>query len=308
MYFNLEQLIAANYNYHVNLYLCKGIMDLKDGVKSFAESMDLFKKINKDNYLFGIQGLYTSSPKYFHKNVEYAIKNNFRLHMHFCEEPNESKLIKKQHNVQHCIQPLEKHLSKFRNQIILAHCVVLDEYDHNVIKKYRNIINIAHCPISNAMLRCGVCDVIKFLQNGVNVCIATDGQGSCNSLSMLVNMRNMYFTQNIRDNKFMENVTAYEILKMATVNPAKALGISKIRGSLDIGMSADLLIFNFKNIRMFPIHDLLTDLVFNANEGDIDYVIVNGQIIVNERKIIYDERKLIISQIHKIKHILFKKD
>jgi 5-methylthioadenosine/S-adenosylhomocysteine deaminase len=304
MYFKLEQINRANEDFNINLFLCKGTNDLDDGKKSLQETCNFLSISGAKNFVFGIHALYTSSPLFFDTIMNYAIKRNFRIHMHFCEEPNEAKLIKKTYRVKHCSQAFESFLPRIKRSLILAHCVVMDAYDHSIFKKYKNIINVAHCPISNMMLKTGVCDVISLLKNKVNVSVATDGQGSANSLSLLSNLRVMYYLQSA-NNVDTSILTPINMLKMITYNPAKALGIENERGTINIGMYADLIIFNFSNFRSFPIHDLIRNVVFNANETDICHLIINGKVLIQDYQIKSIDKKAEIAKINQVKQTLF---
>lgn len=302
----------SNEIYHATKFLglealhCKGVMDIageKSGIANMKESDELRASIPQYNYVYGIHGLYTSSPAYVEKAAAIIKKNNFRLHMHFCEDDTEVKIIKEKHNVRHASDALTKYFKDLKNKIILAHGVVLDEYDINLISKMKNV-SIVHCPISNGRLACGVAPVKKLIDHGVNVCLGTDGQGTGSSFSMLTLMRFALLCQR-NETKDPKCLSPYDVLKMATINGAKALGIDNNTGSIDAGKDADLQIYSFKSFELFPINDSISDIVFNASSHDIYGVISKGKILVENYELVHVDQDMLSNKIKTVRKQFF---
>jgi 5-methylthioadenosine/S-adenosylhomocysteine deaminase len=198
MYRNQAQTYKASSHVGLNAFLCKGVMDIAGesaGKHSIEEARELEKSIPKENFLYSIHGLYTCSADYAKEQVQYAVKHKMRFHMHFCEDEQEVATIKKKHNVEHPTQCLEKYGFAKLPKLLLAHTVILDDYDFEVLEKMKDIVTCVHCPISNAKIGCGTAQVMRLLKLGINVSLGTDGQGTGNNMDMLELMRYTLLTQ-----------------------------------------------------------------------------------------------------------------
>ena len=167
--------------------------------------------------------------------------------------------------------------------VILAHCVKLSDSDFDILKNLKNI-NVSHCPISNLKLGCGIANLPKMLENNINISLGTDGQGSGCNLDMFDTMK---FT-GLLQKGFNEDPTlipAYEVLKMATINGAKALNKENLIGSITEGKLADLIILDTNEVTMQPINDIFADIVYNAKGHNVVTTIVNGNILMEDRKL-----------------------
>ena len=162
---------------------------------------------------------------------------------------------------------------------ILAHCVKLSDEDIEEISKINADISIATCPVSNLKLGCGVANISKMQETGINVCIGTDGQGSGCNLDMFEQMKYVALLQKGFYEK-PELMPAYEVLKMATINGAKALGMEDKIGSIEIGKKADMILIDIKSILTTPINDLIAELVYNIKGSNVKTTIINGKILM----------------------------
>lgn len=154
--------------------------------------------------------------------VEFAKENDLPIHMHFCENEREVEDIKKVHNVKNSVDVLKMYFKATRN--ILAHVVKVSKDEIKELARMR--ANVVHCPISNLKLGCGVAKIQDMLDSGINIALGTDGQGSGSNLDMFDTMK---FTALLQKGVFEEakNMDSYEVLKMATINGAKALGLDR---------------------------------------------------------------------------------
>ena len=149
-------------------------------------------------------------------------------------------------------------------------------------------IGIVHNPVSNLRLGCKIADITKYKQNGINVALGTDGQGSGSNLDMFETMRLACLLQGgIHENE--ERINAKDVIKMATINGAKMLGLDSKIGSIEEGKYADLIIINMDenidNITMVPNLNAISNIVYNATGRNVETTIVNGQILMENRKI-----------------------
>ena len=263
MYFMTDYSINAINETGVRLQTTRTLMSMEnDSGKRLKELEDLIEK-NKDNPLVtfnvGIHGLYTTNEQDLIKYIEYAKNKNMRIHMHFCENSKEVQDIKNNYN-QNPVQIIQKYFGDMN--LILAHCVKLTDNEIESLSKMKNI-SVSHCPISNLKLGCGIAKIDQMAKKGINISLGTDGQGSGSNLDMFETMKITALLQK-GVNEDPTAIPAYEVLKMATVNGAKALGLESKIGSIEENKLADIIIINPDTEQMQPINDIFADLVYNA--------------------------------------------
>ena len=128
----------------------------------------------------------------------------------------------------------------------------------------------------------------------INVSLGTDGQGSGSNLDLFEVMKYTALLQKgLEENPML--LDAYEILKMATINGAKALQLDDIIGEVKEGKKADLILLNLNTALTKPTNNLLAQIVYNAKGSNVDTTIINGEILMEHRKlnISVDESEII---------------
>lgn len=285
MYFMQENIIKAAQKTGVRIELTRTLMDSDGtGEKKLNELEELINKYsNKDENItinIGAHALYTCSEEYVQKAIKMAQKYGLNFQMHFCENSQEVKDIKREYNVENPADVLEKYLGNTNS--ILAHCVKLTDTDIEKMKKLN--INVSHCPISNLKLGCGIARIYDMQKAGINISLGTDGQGSGSSLDMFETMK---FTALLQKgiNESPKQMPAYEIIKMATINGAKALRKENEIGSIRVGKKADLIILNLDNPVVMPVNDIFATIVYNAKGYNVETTIINGKILMENKKI-----------------------
>lgn len=297
MYFLTENIIKAAVESGIRLQTTYTLMgyDENDTVR-FEKLSNLLEKYKYHTISFnaGIHGLYTSNENYVKKCVEFAKKKELPIHMHFCENIKEREDIKREYNVEEPSEVIKRTFEGIHN--ILAHCVKISKKDIENLKETNTYIS--HCPVSNLKLGCGVAPVAKMIENGLNVSLGTDGQGSGSNLDMFETMKYAALLQKgiNEDPKEME---AYEVIKMATVNGAKALNLKNI-GKIEEESIADLIIINMDEAITNPINNIFAEIVYNVKGTNVDTTIVNGKILMENRKINNIDKKEIIKKCAKI--------
>jgi 5-methylthioadenosine/S-adenosylhomocysteine deaminase len=142
--------------------------------------------------------------------------------------------------------------------------------------------HVIHCPESNMKLASGICPVKQLLEAGVNVALGTDSSSSNNDLDMFGEMRSAALLAKI-SNMDATAVSALEVLQMATINGARALGIDDICGSLETGKSADIVAVNFDTIETIPVYDPVSHLVYCSSRDQVSDVWIAGKAILTDR-------------------------
>lgn len=298
-YFFSEEIRKALEKSKMRAMITRVLMD-SDGEEAsenrINEFIHLYETRNKEDNLISYSvaphGLYTCSDNLLKISENLARQYNLPIHTHFLESMNEIEDIKNIHNA-----PATEVLKKYFDGIptILAHGVKINDEDIEVLKTMQ--CGISHNPISNFRLGCKIADVTKYLKNGINVALGTDGQGSGNNLDMFETMKLAALGQGgIHENE--ERITSKDVIKMATINGAKLLGIDNKVGSIEKGKEADLIIVDITpkldNIKIIPNNDIISNLVYNTNGNSVQTTIVNGEILMENRKMkLIDENKII---------------
>ncbi len=300
-YFFSEKIREALTESKMRAVITRVLMD-NDGEEASQNRIDEFvhlyetRDVNNNliTYTVSPHGLYTCSGKVLEKSRELALKYNLPVHVHFLESVSEIEDIKKLHG-----ESASKVLKKYFDGIhtILAHGVKLNDEDVEILKT--TDCGIAHNPISNFRLGCKIADVTKYLKNGINVALGTDGQGSGNNLDMFEAMKIAALAQGgIHENE--ERISSKDIIKMATINGAKLLGIDDKVGSIEEGKEADIIIVDISprldNIKTIPNNDIVSNLVYNTEGRSVDTTIVNGEILMESRQIKYIDTEKIINK------------
>ena len=298
-YFFSKQIRKALEESKMRAVITRVLMD-NDGKEAsenrINEFVDLYESRDRNNdlitYSVAPHGLYTCSGEVLAKSKELALKYNLPIHVHFLESINEIESIKELHG-----DTGANVLKKYFNglHIILAHGVKISDEDIKVLKTLD--CGIAHCPISNLRLGCKIADTTNYLDEGINVALGTDGQGSGNNLDMFEAMKIAGLIQGgIHENE--KRISAKDVIKMATINGAKLLGLENKTGSIEIGKKADIIIVDISdkldNVKMLPNVDIVSNLVYNADGKNVDTTIVNGQVLMENRNVkVIDTNKVV---------------
>lgn len=298
MYFMTAQIIEAALKSGIRLQTTRTLMGYEEkDEKRIKELEELIEKYKQDTVSFnvGIHGLYTSNEKYVKKCIGFAKEKNLPIHMHFCENEQEREDIKKDYNVQSPVEVINRDFYETHN--ILAHSVKLDTEDIKQLKKTNSYIS--HCPISNLKLGCGVAKIQEMLKSNICVSLGTDGQGSGSNLDMFETMK---FTALLQKgiNESPEVLPAYEVLKMATINGAKALRLDKEIGSIEVGKKADIIMLDLDGILTQPVNNIFAEIVYNAKGTNVEMTMINGNIVMECGKIATIQEKEIIDKCNDI--------
>lgn len=232
--------------------------------------------------------IYTCSTEFLKEISENAKKlyDNI-IHIHLSETLTEVENSKKEYGM----TPIEyvNSLGLLDSQIIAAHCVHITDEEIELVKnkKFYPVYN----PSSNLKLASGFTPVDKMLKKNIKLALGTDGDSSNNNQDFVEEMHiggivNKAVTMNEKA------VPAIEILKMATINGAEALGFEKL-GLIKEDYLADLTIFDLNSNSFTPKNNLISALVYSANSSDVESVICDGKFIMRDRKLVnVDEKKI----------------
>ncbi|MDX1341594.1 MAG: TRZ/ATZ family hydrolase [Reinekea sp.] len=172
-----------------------------------------------------------------------------------------------------------------------VHMTALSEEDINDIVETG--AHVMHCPESNLKLASGFCPVHELQKRGVNVALGTDGAASNNDLDMLGEMRTAAMLAKAVSGDATA-LSAYDAIKMATLNGAKALGWDKEIGSLEVGKRADITAIALNDLESQPIYDPVSHIVYASTRDQVTNVWVDGKQLLNNRELTTLDKNTII--------------
>jgi len=223
---------------------------------------------------------YTVSDQTLRRVVTYASELDIPIHTHVHETTAEIA----QSIEQHAMRPLSRleGLGLLGPSLIAVHAVHLQADEIDLLAHHG--CHVAHCPSSNLKLASGFAPVRSLINAGVNVGIGSDGAASNNRLDMFSEMRLAALLAKAVSNDATA-VPAWEALEMATLRPARALGLESTIGSLATGKFADLVAVRLADVHTSPCYDPVSQLVYAAGREDVSHVWVNGRLVVDNRNL-----------------------
>jgi len=168
-------------------------------------------------------------------------------------------------------------------KVIAAHVVWPQGTDIAILK--RRGVGVVHNPQSNMKLASGVAPVPKMLTEGVLVGLGTDGAASNNDLNMWEEMDTVAKLHKVFSGD-PKVISAQQAFELATIGGAQALHLEKEIGSLEVGKRADLLIIDRDTLNQIPLYNIYSDLVYATKAADVQSVIINGRIVMRDRRLL----------------------
>jgi len=178
--------------------------------------------------------------------------------------------------------------------VVLAHCVHLNDGEMEVLR--RTGTHVAHCPSSNLKLGSGFAPVKDMINRGISVSLGADGAPCNNRLDMFTEMRTAALIQKALHGA--ETLPALTMLRMATIEGARALGLGKEIGSIEAGKRADLTLLNLESLHTTPHPDPVSTIVYAAEASDVETVVIDGRIVMRDGELTtLDQRAVIRSAV-----------
>lgn len=239
--------------------------------------------------------VYTCSPDLLTRLGNFARERQALLHIHVAENRDEVGMCRQRFGT----TPL-RHLDKLGlldNRTLAAHCVVLDEEEIGLLAQQG--VKVAHCAESNMKLASGIAPVPAMLAAGVCVGIGTDGSASNNDVDMFGEMNSVAKVHKAAemDPTVMDAETT---LAAATRGGAAALGAGDLIGSLEAGKKADLIVVDFDRPHLSPVYNPVSHLVYAARGRDVVHSMINGRMVMKNRKILTLDEPAILAAMGEI--------
>jgi len=288
MYFHEDKIAEAVKKAGLRAVLAQGIIEAgnkEKGERMLKENVDFAKKYHgyADGRItthLGPHAVYSCSQDILMKVRKAASALNLGIHIHLAESREMAKEVKEKTGFSE-VELLEN-LSFLGPDVLAAHCVHLSKREMALMAKHN--VKIAHNPVANMKIAVGVAKIKELMNSGLTVGLGTDGPASNNTLDMFESMKIAALLQKLHY-KDPTVLPAETVLRMATIDGAKALGLENSVGSLEGGKEADLILVDFRKPHLTPIHDPYANIVYSTHGSDVDTVIVQGKILIKNRKV-----------------------
>jgi len=223
---------------------------------------------------------YTCSYETLKKAKKSARDLGVLFQIHVAETRNEMELIADSRKKKgHCVVRYLDGISILDKNTLMVHCVWLDENDIKIVRKRKSAV--VHCPASNMKLASGVAPVTELMAAGIRVALGTDGCASNNTLDLFSEMDLAAKLHKVACNDPCA-MKAKNVVEMATLGGARALGMADDIGSLAVGKQADIIAIDLRKPHLVPLYDPFSILVYNARGSDVALVMVAGEILVQK--------------------------
>lgn len=249
----------------------------------------------------GLHAPYTCPPDTIRRGIELADRLGTPIHIHYLETKDEVKQMRDTYNMT-STEYLKK-AGMFNYHVMLAHGVHIDNDSLEVLKGISG--GIVHNPISNQKLGSGIADVKKLRDNGISVALGTDGQGSTNTLDMFEEIKSAAYLQKVIYNSATA-LSGEDVIKMATIEGARVLGIDSEVGSLEEGKKADIIIIDTNKPHLCPVHNIYSLLAYSVNGADVETSIIDGKVVMENRQVLNVDENEIMRDCRRISENLFR--
>ncbi|PJA98931.1 MAG: N-ethylammeline chlorohydrolase [Ignavibacteriales bacterium CG_4_9_14_3_um_filter_30_11] len=265
----------------------------KDELKDTFELAKSFHNINNGKVKYGFAPRFALSCSEELLIETSKMMSDFRgslYHTHSSENNKEIEEVRKKYKKDNI--DFFNSLGLLSDKTILAHGIHVNENEFSILKKQK--VNISHCPSSNLKLGSGIANISRYLKEGISVSLGADGAPCNNELNIFTEMRLAALIQKpIHGATVMDAKTVF---RMATIIGAKALGLGKEIGSIEVGKKADLVLMDLETPFMSLINDknnIYSKIVYTAGRNNIDSVMVEGEWLVKDKKsLLFDQQKL----------------
>lgn len=296
MSFFMDEVASAVRDSGIRAALCQGLLFHDDNVgRRIDSTYKLFsnwrgKADGRITTMVGPHAPQTCPPDKIKLAMELAKELDSAIHIHLAETNEEVEQIASQYG-----KSPTKYLADLGLfdgfHVLLAHAVHLSQDDISILRNLKG--GISHNPVSNQKLGCGVAPVVELINEGINVALGTDGAASALTLDLFEEMKAAAWLQ--KNHHFDPTaVNAYQVLRMATINGARALGLANEIGTIEVGKKADLILIDVEKPHLYPHHDICALLAYSVNGADVDTTIIDGKIIMQDRCLLTMDEKLVL--------------
>ncbi|MBM4264711.1 MAG: amidohydrolase [Deltaproteobacteria bacterium] len=231
-----------------------------------------------------------TTPDLLREVRRFADAHNLGISAHVAESHSVVESVRQRHGRNGVVEFLQQFGIPGKSSIF-AHSVHVSNEEITILKETGT--SVSHNPVSNMMLGDGVAPVVEMLRQGVNVALGTDGAASNHSQDLFDTMKAASLLQKVH-HRDAGVIKPYDVLRMATVGGAKALGLDAHCGTIEVGKRADLILVDMGTVHGAPVNDIFSQIVHCAKASDVCTVIVDGKVVMRDRQLTgLDDKKIL---------------
>ncbi|MCW8900253.1 MAG: TRZ/ATZ family hydrolase [Gammaproteobacteria bacterium] len=267
-----------------------------DADEYLAKGIELHDKLRSNSLIstaFAPHAPYTVSDAPLKRITTYAEELDIPVHIHLHETADEVEQAVSESG-QRPIARLNE-LGLLSPRLLAVHMTQLNDDEIALIAETG--AHVLHCPESNLKLASGFCPTFKLQQAGINISLGTDGAASNNDLDMISEMHTAALLAKAVANN-ASALPAEDILRMATINGAIALGLDSEIGSLEVGKSADITAVDLGGIENQPVYCPVSQLIYSAGRENVTNVWVAGNHLLKDKELTTLDEKAILEKAH----------
>ncbi len=219
-----------------------------------------------------------------------AAEHGVMVHTHASENVQEVQIVEDETGLRNVLYLHSLGLTG--RHVMLAHCIHLDEEELSILAGTGT--NVSHCPSSNLKLGSGIARVSEMLDRGVSVSIGADGAPCNNRLDMFTEMRTAALLQKVTVGATA--LPAQQVLELATIGGARAMGLENEIGSLKVGKKADVIVVDLERLHSSPCPpDVISSIVYSSMPSDVVTTIIDGKMLMKDRELLTLNQKEVIA-------------
>jgi 5-methylthioadenosine/S-adenosylhomocysteine deaminase len=255
----------------------------EDSISESVELLERWHGLDDDRirYCFAPRFAVSCTKDLLSQVAELARHHNVMVHTHASENKAECELVERATGMRN-ISYLES-VGLTGPHVALAHCIHVNDSEIETLKHTRT--NVIHCPSSNLKLGSGIAPIKRMLDEGISISLGADGAPCNNRLDMFTEMRTAALLQKVMHGP--ETLPANRVLRLATIDGARAMGLDLEIGSLEVGKRADVIVLRLDRLHSAPRPaDIVSAIVYSAQAADVETVIIDGGVVMNHRKLL----------------------
>jgi 5-methylthioadenosine/S-adenosylhomocysteine deaminase len=206
--------------------------------------------------------------------AQLAKQHGVMIHTHASENKGECEIVESESGMRN-VAYLDS-LGISGAHVVLAHCIHLATAEMETLALTKT--NVSHCPSSNLKLGSGLARVAEMQARKIPVSLGADGAACNNRLDMFTEMRTAALLQKLAHGP--EVLPAAAVLRMATIEGARALGLDNEIGSIEVGKRADVIVVDLARLHSTPASDVISALVYSAQPADVRTTIIDGRVVM----------------------------
>lgn len=304
MHLALNQSVLAAQDAGMRAVISRGLVgsdrNEAGAVKRISEAFSEWEYAQENGFsrlkfMLAPHAIYTCGKDYLQYIAEVAKEKGWGINIHLSETKHEVEESLK-NNGMSPVKYIDS-LGLLDVPVIAAHCVNLDDDDIAILKAKN--VSVATNPASNMKLGNGFAPVNRLINEGINVCLGTDSQASNNTLNMFTEMRLLSLIHKGVDLD-AQAMPAKTVLKCATENGYRAIGMGDIAGKIEAGKLADIVLLDIDAPQFYPRNNLVSALVYSANGSEVDTVIIDGEIVMKNKEVLTIDTERVYHEINRI--------